>query len=450
MKKRYTVITVILVLLISISAIVDLNMRMKRHFAEITALEVESDTITNVAHTNMLFEAKYDLLEYIAKLDTVRYTPESELSFDESTPGFLRLYIYRADGNGYCNGKFLGNFSDQEFFEKGMKGKNSLYVESYSGEDEFIFSVPVKDASGRCKAVLSGVCSSNMVYEHMMINNGTDQRVFIYDEFGRTVMKDPTVSPASAKHILEKDGSADVVLKNMREGQNGVHEFDLEDVNYKMAYNKLNENNWYLISVETTHNVARKTFIGFNIQLVVKILLIFVIIVVYFLQTRRRYKERLTRVQDETSLLTKTIPGSTMMCKLDELLTIRYASEVMYSKLGYVSGKDNAMNTLGLREIIHPDDLKGFNKLYDEYKNTSSKFEYECRFICKNGKPRWMNCYARFVNNINGIKNIYLVAIDISEQKEAEQRLMISEQRYKAVVEQSNSVVFEYNIKSHD
>ncbi len=450
MKKRYTIITVIIVLIISISAVVDLNMRLDNYFSEMTALEVGSDTITNVTHTNMFFETKYEMLQYIAKIDVVRKTPEAELNFGNNVPGFLRLYIYRADGNGYCNGKFLGNFAEHEFFEKGMNGQKSLYVESYSGEDEFIFSVPVIDEHGNKKAVLSGVCSSSMIYDHMMINNATNQRVFIYDALGRTVMRDPTVNLATSKRMQKANAGADKVLSDMRNGQNGIHEFDFEKASYKMAYNKLDANDWYLVTIETEHNIAKKVHTGFNVQMIIKLTLIIGIIFMYMIKTRRKYKESLARVQEETSLLTKTIPGSTMMCKLDELLTIRYASEVMYSKLGYVSGKDNAMNTLGLREIIHPDDLKGFNKLYEEYLNTSSKFEYECRFICKNGKPRWMSCYARFVNNINGIKNLYLVAIDISEQKEAEKRLLISEQRYKAVVEQSNSVVFEYNIRTHD
>ncbi len=450
MKKGYTVATVIIVLIIAISAFADLNLRMKRYFSEMTLEDMEADTVTNIRQINDLIENKYDLLQYIANTDAVRYSDESQLDFGTNMPGFLRMYIYRADGNGYCNKKFLGNFNDHEFFEKGMSGQKSLYVTSYTGTGEFVFSVPVKDDYGKPKAVLSGVCSSMMFYNHLMINHGSNQCVFIYDNLGRLVLKDPNVKNIGLEKITNNKSKSNDILSAMKEGKNGTYEFKYDDKNYKFVYNKLDTNSWYIVAMDTVNKKATNVFIGSNIQLIVKLLLIFIVSTIYFIVTRRMYAERLARVQEETSLLTKTIPGSTVMCKLDELLTIKYASEAMYTKLGYTSATENSMSTLGLREIIHPDDLKGFNKLYNEFKNTDAKFEYECRFICKNGKPRWMNCYARFVNNINNIKNLYIVAIDISDQKEAEHRLMISEERYKVVIKQSNSVVFEYNIKAHD
>lgn len=448
MKKRYTVIVALITLSIAISAIIDFDLHMGRCFSDITALEVESDILTNNEHTNILFDSKLDMLEYIAKSSQIKNCDESKINFGTNIPGFLRLYLYDREGNGYCNGKFLGNFSDQDFFTDGMSGRKSVYVEAYMGSDEFYFCVPVVGDGGDIKAVLAGICSSKMVYENMMINNATTQRIFICDSVGRIVLSDPTVK--SYKDFGVEMEDLEQFFKSMDSDENGVFEFDADGTIYQTAYSKLKYNDWYIVAFEGNHEMAKKTALSVNIRLAVKLLLIFAVFVIYFKIAHRIYKEQVARVQEETALLTKTIPGSTMMCKLDELLTIKYASEVMYSKLGYVCGTDNTLNTLGLREIIHPDDLKGFNKLYDEYKYTSSKFEYECRFICKNGKPRWMNCYARFVNNINGIKNLYIVAIDISEQKEAELRLMVSEQRYKAVVEQSNSVVFEYNIKTHD
>lgn len=448
MKKRYTVLTAILILIISISAVTDMNFQMKRYFSDTTLDNLTADTVTNVAQTNMLIETKYTLLEYIANTDTVRNTAESELDFGTNIPGFLRMYIYRADGNGYCNRKFLGNFTGHEFFERGMSGQRFLYVNAYTGSDEFIFCVPVKDDFGNTTSVLAGVCSSMMFYNHMMVNHGTNQRVFIYDNIGRIVMKDPSVKDSKLSKEIEKNCTD--VFHLMKEGKNGGQRITIDGTEGAVAYRKLDTNNWYIVSIDTINSSTEGVFRGSNIQLIVKLLAMFIILTLYFYFSKRVYNEQLSRVQEETSLLTKTIPGSTVMCKLDELLTIKYASEAMYTKLGYTSGSENSMSTLGLREIIHPDDLKGFNKLFEEFKNTNSKFEYECRFICKNGKPRWMNCYARFVHNINGIKNLYLVAIDISDQKETEHRLQISEERYKVVIKQSNSIVFEYNIKTHE
>jgi diguanylate cyclase (GGDEF)-like protein/PAS domain S-box-containing protein len=444
------VLAVALVLIIYISAACDFDYRVDDLLSAVTMKALEADTITNVNQINLLFESKYTLLNYIANSDAVRGADVSEVDFGTNMPGFLRMYIYRADGNGYCNKKFLGNFAEHDFFQTAMGGQENVYVSAYSGSDEFVFNVPVKDDYGNVCAVLSGVCSSMMIYNSMKVNHGSDQRVCIYDSMGRIVLSDPSLNDENIKKVSDAANHSEDALQAMKGLKNGTFEFKYHSDDYKVVYNRLDTNNWYIVSVDTVSKTLKHSVELISLYLLISSIVSLIIIAALFILQRRSYREQLSRVQEETSMLTKTIPGSSVMCKLDELLTIKYASETMYTKLGYISGSDNLMSTLGLREIIHPDDLKGFNKLYDEFKNTSSKFEYECRFICKNGRPRWMNCYARFVNNINGIKNLYLVAIDISEQKEAEQRLQISEQRYKVVIKQSNSIVFEYNIKSHE
>lgn len=448
MKRRYTVIAVLLTVLIGVSLAVDFNLHLNLYFSNLTSRGVEGDVIENVAHINSFFDEKLKLAEYIAELDEVKSSDAPRLNLGTNIPGFLRMNIYDAEGNGYCNGKFLGNFSDQEFFQNGMNGKNTLYVDSYTGDDEFVFCVPIIGEENNITAVFAGVCSSKTVYDHMMINSGATQRIFIYDTKGRSVLSDPNAAKASYRRMTTEDGER--VINDIRDGNDGICSYSIDGEKYYSAYAKLKYNDWYVFVSAMKDEPMQKTVMSINAHLIGKIAALFAVMIAYFFAARRAYKKQVAAVREETALLAKTIPGSTMMCRLDELLTITYASEAVHTKLGYACADDKPSVAMGLRELIHPDDLKGFNRLYDEYRNSGSRFEYECRFICQSGKPKWMKCYARFIEDSHAVKKLYIVAIDISDRKEAQLRLRVSQQRYKAVVEQSNSVVFEYNIKTHD
>lgn len=71
-------------------------------------------------------------------------------------------------------------------------------------------------------------------------------------------------------------------------------------------------------------------------------------------------------------------------------------------------------------EFVHPDDRKA---TYDSMKNLKrgeNIFSFDNRYICKNGKYRWLS-WKSYVNQDEGL--VYAVARDIQDRKEMEQEL---------------------------
>jgi len=99
--------------------------------------------------------------------------------------------------------------------------------------------------------------------------------------------------------------------------------------------------------------------------------------------------------------------------------------------LGYSREEILKMN---LGELTHPDDLEQNKILIHDCIANGKDFLMTKRYVCKNGKEIWVNNSVSLVVDSQGKKYITAIAIDITEQKEREKKLAISENRFKSLV----------------
>lgn len=90
-------------------------------------------------------------------------------------------------------------------------------------------------------------------------------------------------------------------------------------------------------------------------------------------------------------------------------------------------------------KFIHPDDRLRVKKSHmDAIKKGEGSEEFRCRK--KNGSYIWLEAIGRF-KQINGSSMGIFLACDISKRKEMEKASQLSEQRYRAVVEQQSNMI---------
>lgn len=99
--------------------------------------------------------------------------------------------------------------------------------------------------------------------------------------------------------------------------------------------------------------------------------------------------------------------------------------------LGYSRDEILKMN---LGELTHPDDLEHNKILIQDCIANGKDFLMTKRYICKNGKEIWVTNSVALVVDYQGNKYITAIAIDITEQKEKEKQLTVSENRFKSLV----------------
>ncbi len=99
--------------------------------------------------------------------------------------------------------------------------------------------------------------------------------------------------------------------------------------------------------------------------------------------------------------------------------------------LGYSRDEILKMN---LGELTHPDDLEQNKILIEDCIVNGNDFLMTKRYVCKNGKEIWVNNSVSLVVDSEGKKYITAIAIDITQQREREKKLTISENRFKSLV----------------
>jgi PAS domain S-box-containing protein len=83
---------------------------------------------------------------------------------------------------------------------------------------------------------------------------------------------------------------------------------------------------------------------------------------------------------------------------------------------------------------IHPDDVQRMKEALDRAVNTGSEYNEECRIFHPDGNMRWIKDRGQVVCNERGEPRYIIgAAIDITEQKEKEEALKISEEKFRSL-----------------
>ncbi|GAG66131.1 unnamed protein product, partial [marine sediment metagenome] len=124
---------------------------------------------------------------------------------------------------------------------------------------------------------------------------------------------------------------------------------------------------------------------------------------------------------------------------VDNHFKIDYINEKAHKRLMGYSSED----LLGKKalDLIHPDDRELVIKaLKDRYKSI------EVRIRKNDGKYVWMETTADYYKNPDGKNYVLTIARDISDRKEAAQKLIESEKKYKELANSLPEVIFEIDL----
>ena len=102
------------------------------------------------------------------------------------------------------------------------------------------------------------------------------------------------------------------------------------------------------------------------------------------------------------------------------------------------------------RRLVHPDDIAKIEADRDEAITGRQPFDLEFRIVQSSGEIRWLSAKGGAVYNEAGeVIRIFGVNIDITQRKLAEEALQESEERYKELVENANSMIFKVDTKGN-
>jgi diguanylate cyclase (GGDEF)-like protein/PAS domain S-box-containing protein len=165
--------------------------------------------------------------------------------------------------------------------------------------------------------------------------------------------------------------------------------------------------------------------------------------VVYDVTERERAGQKLREAENRYRTLVERMPAIVYIQEPDEPSRTTYVSPQNETILGYTPEECLADPDHWIR-ILHPDDRE-HALAEDERTNASGEpFVMEYRQIAKDGRIVWLRDEGTMVRDENGEPLYWLgVQTDITERKEAEERLQASEEELRALFEAMDDVVFE-------
>lgn len=139
--------------------------------------------------------------------------------------------------------------------------------------------------------------------------------------------------------------------------------------------------------------------------------------------------------------------ASDVITLLDGDGTVRYESPSIERILGYQPEELIGKNVF---DYVHPEDLERVLNTFTEGLADSELPRFvEYRFRCKDGSWRHLESVGNNLLDDPGVGQLVINSRDITERKQAEQRLEESEQRYKSLYEHNPDAVYSFDLEGN-
>ncbi|MFX1298169.1 MAG: PAS domain S-box protein, partial [Promethearchaeota archaeon] len=153
--------------------------------------------------------------------------------------------------------------------------------------------------------------------------------------------------------------------------------------------------------------------------------------------TERKLAEQQLKESEETYRLISENMNDLIVI-VNEKLKIEYVNKQMsFNLMGY--SKEEIIGKSAL-EFVHPDDIEVAVKAYQKGFETGEGIEV-ARARHKNGYWVWMEVKGKVFKDQSGIQKLILIAREITERKEAEERLRESEEKHRFIIENANDLI---------
>ncbi len=157
-----------------------------------------------------------------------------------------------------------------------------------------------------------------------------------------------------------------------------------------------------------------------------------------------RSEEQETRNRD-FKVVTNTIPGGMVKCKNDEWYTILQMNDGFYEMLGYGIEEITEKFQDRFIEMVYPPDRNIVKRMIELQAREDQKIVLEYRMVCKDGSFIWILEQSQIVRNEEG-DYFYSVLLDNSANKRTLEYLRMSLERHNIIMNQTNDIIFEWNI----
>lgn len=367
---------------------------------------------------------------------------------------FSRIAITDADGISYTSDHFQHDSSKRSYYLEGMAGNSYISNKMTSVLDQseiIVMSVPVYHED-TIIGVLRGTLNTDALYDYfsMSILSGNVSSSIIQSD-GTNISLQAN-EDLNFLHLLEINDVDGMLIKktqqNLQNHENGSLHFQLDGKERYACYSHIANTDWYVLSILPYSLVDLQLRIDFThtIILAIKIGVVFLLFGLYVFFLKKEDSHKIKAINRQLDAIISNTPGAAYKHEIDKPSTITLFNHRKSRFLGYTHEELLHMIQHDLFNLIHSEDYEGFiKKLHEMVPDKIYTSTY--RIFDKQKNMHW--CYdQRQVIVEEGKQMCYVEVLDITDLKKAQEQLKISEERYQLILQESKSVIFEWNIDS--
>lgn len=152
------------------------------------------------------------------------------------------------------------------------------------------------------------------------------------------------------------------------------------------------------------------------------------------------------QIHTDLEVLTNNVPGGIFKCLDNDELTILYMSEGFLSMVGYTRDEIQERFHNSFKEMIAPEDRFSISQEVKRQMNLGKTKRIEYRIIHHDGHYVWVLDKGKLIEEDEGRLCFYCIIIDVTQEKKVEEELRLSLERYNIIIDQTNDVIFEWDI----
>lgn len=418
----------------------DFSVQAESQFGEISKLVAKEQ--------EMMFKAEFDNLVEFASTEVV-FPTEPSINTLKFKLGKMpdSMGIAMADGTDVISGESL---SSENFFKQSIAGNHCIdhtKFKNAEGRNQVVLSIPLY-LQNEVYAVLYSVISNESLNKHFTPSfyNGNGQVYLVQKNL------DYLEENLRQIDILKCDDNYKETLKAIKYSikNNALGSTAINcgsSGKYVIGFVPMENSQLYLFAAASYDDV------GFSDSSVKKHVLLFFNVMLFGALTvgavvvisKSKSKERLSKARGALESVISNIPGGVIRFRYDDCLTIQFFNEGALKLTRYSQDQIDKIFDNKFIGLVHQDDRQALLDAISDQMRNKNIIEINCRIKCSDSQYRWVLFKGNIFTTEADGDTCLCVLTDINETKLALQRLNTSMQRYAIVMEQSDSIIFEYN-----
>lgn len=403
-------------------------------------------TILSTKHTDEIFLSSF----------------RDELDKNATISPFNRLLIADLNGDCYISNTQKINLSQRDYFNNAVSGKTvvSSTISKQQGQYSEISNCATPlYKNGKIDGVLIGTL--NLETFKTILNSsffGDEGRICVIDDKGNNLLSSSLIeTQKSGKQKIDTallnldDKSKEYIRAEIDEGKTGILIFESDSEVYYSGYSPLFLENWF-VSATVNDKVIYTKSIEIR-KITIAFLVVFSIfclgLVLYIVTYQNKIREKLHKSKLELETVIRNIPGGVVRFTSDEELPIFFLNRGLLKLTGYTKWQLETLFDNNFLNLIHKEDCDCLFKSIEKSTQLNQPVQLDCRIKCYDNSYKWFLLRMCIVKDRQDKSSFLCVLTDIDEMKKTQSELKISLQRYDILMQQSDSLIFEYSFVDH-